>query len=343
MSYLAYPDYTNFSTDTECVYTGTWTLNIQDNSGTNVSIKAAKTSTTGDQVVISPSVPFTDAVLFCYASGDGGIMDVYVDNVKVASFDCYLFNTNPSVNPCYNCPIVRLSGLSNTTHIIKLVCTGTKGVNSTGFTIGFNYGVYLDPNTPVGVQIPNRFLFTGDSITDMSPSFSQSIIPPLANNLRSGSKLIFKYLTRAGVGSDLARFVENAIIAWRPAFVSFMFGTNDIGFPAQLNNTFTNYKLILDACKKWKVDCQICTIPPKNGVTAFYYQDLNDKIRQLAWQYNIPLIDWDKAVFNDTPGTTTPFRTDGVHPDAVGFSLMGNYMFEIMTSQGHPFRKLLLS
>lgn len=334
-----YPDVRYESNNAACVLTGTWTTNLSDGSLRN-SNKSATTVTTGDFATITSDVPFTDAVIHCYANNDAGMIRVYVDGVVYGDYDCFVFNTNTAANPGYNTPIVCLRNLKKSIHVIKIECLGVSGPSSSGVKVGFNYIYCLTPEYPIERPVPKRVLFIGDSITDSSTGYACTVIPSLADSICASQKVSFRWQTRPGVGSDFARFAENTIIANRPSFVNIMLGTNDFG-TAYLVKTIANLQIAIDACKKLNVPCQICTVPPRTSITAFYYIDLNEKIRQLAWTNGVYLVDW-KPIFKDTAGTTGVMSGDGVHPSLMGQNMMGKLMFDTMvTNPNHPFTKML--
>lgn len=334
-----YPDFLIKQNYPEFSFSGSgWTKDQTDNSGHNTSGLHSFTSTAGESVTISPSMEFTDAVVFGYAAKDAGLMNIYVDGVLNGQADGYIYLD--SSNTMKNAALYWIKGIPRGTHTIKLECAGQKNSLSTGNKIGVQHIIVLNPNYPVEQKI-NSVLFVGDSISDSSTSYCDAGIKGVVGNLQGSTKLRYEYSTRPGISSGLANFVENEIVAKRPSYVSVMLGTNDLG-AGTTQDTRGNIEKIITACKNQGVSLQFCTIPPRNGMTAGLYNDINNTIRELCGREGIPVVDFNKIVFNNTAGTTTPMKSDGIHPDNVGHSLMTRELFNTLITQ-KTFRKILFS
>ena len=133
-----------------------------------------------------------------------------------------------------------------------------------------------------------------------------------------------------GVGGDktadmLARI--NDALYLEPHFVIIMGGTNDLASgEVALTTTQANIRAMCDRVESHGAVPVLCTVPP----TKFHLarQDtLNGWITEYAHLKGYPLIDF-YAVIDDPshPGYSNPtlVMSDGVHPNAVGYTAMGN-------------------
>lgn len=346
---LIFPDWSIRSTYPEVTFSAgaTWTKNQSDTSGHNTGPQFATTSTALDYVTIAPSMAFTDAVLFVYGGKDAGITNVYVDNVFQFAQDCYLYCDG--TNSMKNAALIRLEGLTNTTHTIKLECSGNKSASSTGYTIGFNFIYVMDVNTPTvkvnsdrGKQ-PQSVLFAGDSITDTQSSYADAVIKGLLKNAYPSSRIRYNYATRAGGSTDYLRFIENEIIAKRPSVIVCMLGTNDIvSGVISASQSKANFQILIDLCAKYKIALILCTIPPRNGIAAFNVDNFNGIIKELAARNGLPVVDFNKVAFNNTPAVVSPFNSDGIHPDTIGHNSMGKGLFDVLI-RNNGFRKMFFN
>lgn len=342
-----YPDFkikSTFTTGTspEVVFQGTgWTQNQTDNSGHNTGDKFATTSVTGDSVTINYAGEFTDAFIFGSVGKSIGKTRVIVDGKNYESeFDgfVYLDGTNVMRNGSY----IRIKGLTRGTHTIKLVCAGTKNDAATGTGIGFSHAYIMNPDYPVGKQLPNVMFIGGDSITDSSSSYADKWIKDLIEAYKPGNKVRWEYGTRPGVTSDyLGKFFENEILSKRASGSSILIGTNDL--PQPLVVTKNSLEYIIAISKKYKLGLQFGTIPPRNGLDPFSWNKVNGTIKELCMREGLPMMDFNKIVFNNTPVSVSPINSDGIHPDQIGHSLMSKVMFDTLIDPKNFFRNILAS
>lgn len=340
MADLIFPDYVAASDGAEWTFTSGWTTGQQDNSGHN-SRKYATTSTAGEKATFqSDSIPFTDAVLFMYGNQSSGLFDVIVDGkTYVSNFDSYLY-IDGQANSMKNVAMIHLTGLTRSMHKIEIVCKGAAGPKSTGNTIGVNYIYMMDPDTPLGKPLRSRFLIVGDSNSDRQGGWCDKQFKRFLSNWRLGHPVQIDYCTRPSGSSDYIRFLRNEIIAKRPAMVQLMWGTNDLPRPEIV--TKDNIEAAIKMClEEFKIPIQISTILPRLGLNAFAWNKVNGQMRQLAQQYNVPLLDLNTYVTNNTTSTTSPMSSDGIHLDAVGDNLGGKHFFDKLMEPGNPFRRLL--
>ncbi|WP_141336577.1 alpha-L-fucosidase [Paenibacillus sp. tmac-D7] len=102
----------------------------------------------------------TGVRLITKKNSTNGIFDIYIDGNKVATFDAY------SPSPIFDVVAYETTSLTNATHTIKMVVTGTKNPNSTGYNSNldlFEYSVN-PPQAPAEDTV----------IDDTSPSISYS-------------------------------------------------------------------------------------------------------------------------------------------------------------------------
>lgn len=340
MADLLFPDYVSASDGAEWTYSAGWTTGQSDNSGHN-GRKFATATVAGETATFdSTSIAFTDAVLFMHGSQFSGLCDIIVDGVtKLTNVDCYLY-IDGQTNSMKNAAIVYLTGLTRSTHVIKVVCKGQAGPKSTGTTVGVNYIYMLDPDTPPGYSYESRFLIVGDSNSDRQGGWCDKQFKTLLNTYKPANRIQIDYCTRPSGSSDYVRFLRNEIIAKRPAMVQLMWGTNDLPRPDIV--TKDNIEAAIKICLlEFKIPIQISTILPRLGLNAFSWNKVNGQMRQLSQQYHVPLLDLNTYVTGNITSSTTPFQSDGIHLDAVGDNLGAHGFVDTMIfTPGNPFAKL---
>lgn len=336
-----YPDFIAPSDYSEWTYSSGWTTGQSDNSGHN-SRKYATAAVAGETATCdSGAIVFTDAVIHMFASQFAGLVDIYVDGkLKLENVDCYVY-IDGQTNSMKNAAIVFLSDLPRTTHIIKVVCKGASGPKSSGTTIGVNWITMLDPDMKAGEKLPNTIAYYMDSNGDRQGGWVDKQGKRLIANYKPNNKLRIEYVTRPSISSDYVRFMRNEIISRRIAGIVWMMNTNDLPRP-EINSKANIEKAIKICIEEFKIPIALCTILPRNGLNAFSWNKVNGQIRELAMKYNLPLIDINTTVANNTVSTVTPFQSDGIHLDAVGDNLAAHTMVDaLFLSSGSPFAKFL--
>ncbi len=339
---LLYPDWKVKSTHPEMTYAGTWVTDQTDNSGHNTGDKFATSTAAGAKCTITSEVPFTDAVLFMYGGRDAGLAEIRVDGKVYATQDCFLY-LDGSANAMKNVPMVWLTDLPKGNHVVEIINKGVKGNdNSTGTVVGINWMTILDADHPAGQPFKSTHLWVGDSNSDSSSAWCDKHFKRLLNNFWPGNRVQHAYCTRPSGSTDVLRFFENMIIAYRPEMITMMLGTNDLPADAKYNlNTKAAIESAIQIAKRYGVEIQLCTILPRNGLNAYSWNKVNGQIKELAAFYSLYYLDINEYVTGNVASTTTPINSDGIHMDQVGHGLAAHHAFEQMVRIGHPFHKLL--
>lgn len=192
------------------VYAGAWTDNNSASNRRNndehysQSTTASATFTfTGTQVAWR-GTKFTNR----------GNADVFLDNVYVATVDEY----SPTVE--YEQELYTVSGLTNASHTLKIVCKGTKNASSTGFFVDVDYFEYGVPSV---IQQQVKTFIVADTVAP----YTQSFVPP------SGShEIIAQAWDNLGLYSTSAPPAIIVVNALQPPFVALTSPTNHQTFSA---------------------------------------------------------------------------------------------------------------
>jgi len=131
--------------------------------------------------------------------------------------------------------------------------------------------------------------------------------------------------------------IEEVLTTHQAQYLLLMEGTNDIIFQEISTDTSEfNLQEMIKKSKEYGVYVIITTIIPRNDWRwkRVYYReriyDLNDRIRHLADQEKIPLIDFFNIFYNypeEDGGWTSLLSTDKVHPSEKGYQLMAESWF----------------
>lgn len=131
--------------------------------------------------------------------------------------------------------------------------------------------------------------------------------------------------------------IDEVLIKHQAQYLLLMEGTNDIIFQEISTDTSEfNLREMVRKSREYGVYVIITTIIPRNDWRwkRTYYREriyaLNDRIRNLADQEKIPLIDFFNIFYNypeEDGGWTSLLSTDKVHPSEKGYQLMAESWF----------------
>ena len=201
-------------------------------------------------------------------------------------------------------------------------------------------------NIPVNPNLDeNAYIGFGDSITQGMMDYQDT--PHLGYIPRLESLLYEHYgpsqVINEGWGGEvteqgLAR-MPNVISTHKARYLLLMEGTNDVVFGRiSMDTTAFNLKNMIRICRDYGVFVVFSTIIPRDDHRWYkpFFKDrifeLNDKIRDLAPEIKVPLVDMFDIFFNHPAGWRTMLSTDKVHPSIKGYILMTEYWFgEIQT------------
>lgn len=197
----------------------------------------------------------------------------------------------------------------------------------------------------VNVQPPPRLRFTrflafGDSITygvDSPPLRTASPSFAYPEQLRQLLSARYRFQTvdirndgdpgeKAHVGG--VRRLRSAINVGRPEVLLLMEGTNDLldGLRG-IEDGIAALRSMIREARALNVQVALATIPPQRGgrrLTAPLVAPFNDRVRTLATEEGVPLID----VFAGMAGDLSLIGEDDLHPTVRGFSVMADIFFQ---------------
>ncbi len=193
-----------------------------------------------------------------------------------------------------------------------------------------NFERYETQNKQVAIH-PQAVLF-GDSITDCwatrHPDFFKE------NNL------IGRGISGQTSSQILLRFRKD-VIALHPKYVAILCGVNDIALNdchVSMEHNFDNLVSMCELAKANKIKPILCTTTPAaNIVWRPEVKDaheqillLNEKIREYAKANKIRLVDYAAALSDETGCTASKYSSDGVHPNAAGYEVMGKMLMKVV-------------
>lgn len=199
-----------------------------------------------------------------------------------------------------------------------LVLAGCEGGGNSHLGDGHDFG----PNNP------NLYVAFGDSITAGSgladPSDCYSV--KLAGMLNK--TVVNKGFPGYSSGEAL-EVLYPILDDYQPGFMLILIGVNDLimGYGEEL--PAVNIRIMVQACIDNKTIPVIATLTPvfSNYVgLASGVGRLNDKIRQMASDLNVALVDLNSA-FDDNP---LYMQSDGLHPNETGNALMAITFYDVV-------------
>ena len=188
---------------------------------------------------------------------------------------------------------------------------------------------YNNKVTSFGIQNANlsrgQIIFVGDSITDMYPLDDYYADLDLACYNR-------------GIGGDVTIGVINrlqtSIFDLAPSKIVLMIGTNDVDFGYSTEETFANYRIILEEIKKNQptVELYFMSVIPqnkdfeksagldvtKNNQTIQY---INQEIQKLCHEYGHTYIDLYPHLLDEDGYLRKDLSDDGLHLNANGYAI----------------------
>ena len=179
-----------------------------------------------------------------------------------------------------------------------------------------------------GPNNPNLYVAFGDSITAgsglASPSDCYSVKLAGMLNKTVVNKGFPGY--SSGEGLDV---IYPILDDYKPGYMLILFGVNDLimGYGEEL--AAVNIRIMVQACKDNKTIPVIATLTPVFGSYAPLSGGvgrLNDKIRQIASDLNVALVELGGA-FGDN---LIYMQSDGLHPNETGNALMAITFYDVV-------------
>lgn len=122
-----------------------------------------------------------------------------------------------------------------------------------------------------------------------------------------------------------------AALEWNPDIAVLELGANDILYiPGQEESFIFDYKCIIEAFMAQNTQVYLTSLTPVLGVYGINdnelkirHQKIQGLIEQLAKSYSLPMVDiW--TPINTALNSQSPVLQDGIHPTAIGTSILAN-------------------
>jgi lysophospholipase L1-like esterase len=185
-------------------------------------------------------------------------------------------------------------------------------------------GRYQADNAALGRTSSGSVVFFGDSITDAWGRSTGSFFP--------GKSYINRGISGQTTPQMLVRFRQD-VINLHPAAVVILAGTNDIAgntgpeTPEQIED---NFKSMIDLAKANSIRVIIASILPaadypwRTGQKpALKIQALNNWLAGYCVNHGVIYLDYYTSMADDNGGMKPGLSSDGVHPTAAGYAIMG--------------------
>ncbi len=204
-----------------------------------------------------------------------------------------------------------------------------------------------------------RFLFQGDSITDVSRVdaddggagsylFGYGYPNLLAADFLKNRKGEIEFINKGVSGDrivDLYARIKDDIINLKPDIMSILIGVNDVWHELSQQNGVDApkfekiYSMLIEEIKEALPKVEIIVLAPfvlKGSGTEMYYDEFRVEVakraecaKRVAEKYGLPYVPLQQA-FDEASadGDTTYWTTDGVHPTAAGHQLIKESLAE---------------
>ncbi len=204
-----------------------------------------------------------------------------------------------------------------------------------------------------------RFLFQGDSITDVnrvdpedggvgSYLFGYGYPLLVAADLLKNKKGEIEFVNKGVSGNrivDLYARIKDDIINLKPDAMSILIGVNDVWHELSVQNGVEAekferiYNMLISEIKEALPDIKIIIIEPfvlKGTGTEMYYDEFRVEVKKrseaakrIAEKFGLPFVTLqDKFDIASADGDTAYWLTDGVHPSAAGHQLIKEALIE---------------
>ena len=189
----------------------------------------------------------------------------------------------------------------------------------------------------------------GDSITDgygVSNETYTRWVDALMNNLQGNPETSYLSVINMGIGTNAlltgtnplsarGRFARDVLNQPKVGYVVFQIGVNDLPGSGQVaNNMIAAFDELYKAAAAQGIKVIAGTITPRGSTVAqdANRQTVNTWIRKQYEDGNVyGLADFD-ALLRSAAGNTinAPYNNDGIHPNAAGYKLMGDYVYSLI-------------
>lgn len=181
----------------------------------------------------------------------------------------------------------------------------------------------------------HRVVFLGNSITDFWPGHHPEFF--------SDNNYVGRGISGQTTYQFLVRFRQD-VIDLKPELVVINGGTNDCAentHPFDIDRTMANIESMVQLAQANGIKVILTSVLP---ATEFYWNKsitdapqriiaLNKQIKAYADAHKIPYVDYHSAMKDGDDGTINPaFSSDGVHPNAAGYTVMENIVKPVIDS-----------
>jgi len=189
----------------------------------------------------------------------------------------------------------------------------------------FSLNLFIQKNKKMTLLSPNDSILSfGDSLTYGFGANPQESYPVLLSN-KTGLKVI-----NAGVNGDtseeglkrLAPYLEDPSVKLMILF----FGGNDILQKKSMTSLKANLKTMINMAKAKNIDVLLVSVP---NITLFGLSAL-ELYEEVAEEEEVPLLSGMLAEILSDPS----LKSDQIHPNAQGYSVMAEQIFESLKEQG---------
>lgn len=197
------------------------------------------------------------------------------------------------------------------------------------------------------LNIKPDFVFIGDSITQLW-------------DINSYFKGYAHFIVNRGIGGDTSEYLlkrlEADALQLEPANIILLIGTNDIsaidgdvwwrkeGQPAQkVRESFVkNIESIVSLCKNAGQNIVLCSIIPADIAPPFKKEErnklvieLNERIKEICKNNDLMYVDYHASlVQTDGRKLIYNYSSDGIHPNAIGYSVMADVLINTLVGGG---------
>ncbi|MBI3987791.1 MAG: SGNH/GDSL hydrolase family protein [Lentisphaerae bacterium] len=187
---------------------------------------------------------------------------------------------------------------------------------------------HLGDGHDFGINNPYIYLAMGDSITEGYgvDNYAETYVPRLSAMLE---KTVVNQGQTGEMSDSGAARVNGVLQRYQPGYLLILYGANDVIHMRSVGFTLSNLRSMIAAANNNKTIPVIATLTPVFGSHAAFQSGvvrLNEQIRILADELDVPLVDLDVAFAWDAQY----MQADGLHPNPLGHELMALTFYDVV-------------
>jgi lysophospholipase L1-like esterase len=196
-------------------------------------------------------------------------------------------------------------------------------------------GGYQAANRALPPIAAGRVVFYGDSITDFWPTAYKTLFFP-------GRHYIGRGIAGQSTPELLWRFQQD-VIDLHPAAVVLLAGSNDVVLTERhitFQQTTRNIQTMVEMAQRHRIRVILCSAlpvshypPQQQAVFTGKIRALNLWLQTYAANQHLTYVNYYAAMADGTGSMKNSLSTDGLHPNAAGYSIMQSLMQQTM--DGH--------